>query len=351
MSKCFSLVIVCILCMQSLTAQVLGGKSVFPFLDLPAAPQLTALGGINVSQQTEDLSLATVSPALLRPSMHGHLQANYTSYVADVHYGHVMFGYHAEKLQTTFAGSVQYVNYGSMAQTDAAGNVQGSFTPRDIAWQLTASRRYLERWYYGISLKFIHSRYQPYSSTGIAADVGIAYQDTARQLQIGLAARNMGAQLRTYVTGNREPLPFDLQLGISKRLQHLPLQLSATLHHLYQFDIRYADPSLEDGNVISDGDTVRTGSKAFDKLFRHFVLAAQWEIGRYIELTLAYNHLRRQELAWSGQAGLSGFSAGVGVITRKLQLRYAVAWYQRAAAFNQLGINLPLQQWGMLVRD
>ncbi|HEY0610578.1 MAG TPA: hypothetical protein VGD35_13005, partial [Chitinophaga sp.] len=59
----------------------------------------------------------------------------------------------------------------------------------------------------------------------------------------------------------------------------------------------------------------------------------------------------RQELAWSGQAGLSGFSAGVGVITRKLQLRYARAWYQRAAAFNQLGINLPLQQWGMFVRE
>ncbi|HEY0608826.1 MAG TPA: type IX secretion system protein PorQ [Chitinophaga sp.] len=351
MLKRLSLFIVYVLCFQSLIAQVLGGKSVFPFLDLPAAPQLTALGGISVSQQTEDLSLATVSPALLRPSMHGHLQANYTSYLADVRYGHVMFGYHAESLQTTFAGSVQYVNYGSMAQTDAAGNVQGTFAPRDIAWQLTASRRYLERWFYGVSVKFIHSRYQQYSSTGIAADFGLAYQDTARQLQIGLAARNMGAQLRTYVTGNQEPLPFDLQIGISKRLQHLPLQLSATIHHLYQFDIRYADPALEDGTVISDGDTTRAGGKTFDKLFRHFVLAAQWQVGRYVELTVAYNHLRRQELAWSGQQGLSGFSAGVGVITRKLQLRYARSWYQRAAAFNQLGINLPLQQWGMLVRS
>lgn len=346
-----SLFIVCILCVQSLSAQVLGGKSVFPFLDLPAAPQLTAIGGMSVSQQTQDISPATLNPALLRPSMHGNLQANYTGYVADVRYGHVMFGYHAGGLQTTFAGSVQYVNYGSMAQTDAAGNVQGSFTPRDIAWQLTASRRYLERWYYGVTLKFIHSRYQPYSSTGIAADAGIAYQDTSRRLQIGLAARNMGAQLRTYVTGNREPLPFDLQVGVSKRLQHLPLQLSATIHHLYQFDIRYADPALEDGTVISNGDTTGAGGKTFDKLFRHFVLAAQYEVGRYVELTLSYNHLRRQELAWSGQQGLSGFSTGVGVITRKLQLRYARAWYQRAAAFNQLGINLPLQQWGMLVKE
>ncbi len=350
MLKHYFLVIIGLLCFRSATAQVLGGKNVFPFLDLPAAPQLTALGGISTSQQKEDLSLAMASPALLRPSMHGHLQANYTSYFADVHYGHAMMAYHSEGLQTTFAGSVQYVHYGNITQTDAAGNVQGTFSPRDIAWQLTASRRYLERWYYGITLKYIHSRYQQYGSSGIAADVGIAYQDTARQLQIGLAARNMGTQLSTYVTGNREPLPFDLQIGISKRLQHLPLQLSATLHHLYQFDIRYADPALDE-TIISDGDTTRAGGKTFDKLFRHFVLAAQWEIARYVELTVSYNHLRRQELAWSGQQGLSGFAAGVGVITRKLQLRYARSWYQRSAAFNQLGINLPLKEWGMLVKE
>jgi hypothetical protein len=348
----FLLPILMILCCRCLCfAQVLGGKSVFPFLDLPAAPQLTALGSMNVSQQLNDASLALANPALLRPSMHGHLQVNFTSYFADVKYGHAMLGYYADKLQTAFAGSVQYVHYGTLTQTDAAGNVQGTFNPTDIAWQLSASRQYLERWHYGINLKYIHSRYQQYGASGLAADVGITYQDTARQLQIGLVARNMGAQLGTYVTGNREPLPFDLQIGVSRRLQHLPLQLSATIHHLYQFDIRYADPALEDEGVISNGDTTRTGSKTFDKLFRHVVLAAQWEIGHYVELTVSYNHLRRQELAVAGQQGLGGFGAGIGIITRKLQLRYARSWYQRSAAFNQLGINLPLQQWGLLVKE
>lgn len=347
-----SFLILSTLCISSLGfAQVLGGKSVFPFLDLPAAPQLTALGSMNVSQQNNDLSLTLVNPALLRPSMHSHLQVNYTSYFADVNYGHAMLGYYAEKLQTTFAGSVQYVHYGTLTQTDAAGNVQGTFKPRDIAWQLSASRQYLERWHYGINLKYIHSRYQQYGSSGLAADVGITYQDTARQLQIGLVARNMGAQLSSYVNDNKEPLPFDLQIGISKRLQHLPLQLSATLHHLYQFDIRYADPALEDEGLVSNGDTTGTGSKTFDKLFRHVVLAAQWEIGRYVELTVSYNHLRRQELAVSGQQGLGGFGAGIGIVTKKIQLRYARSWYQRAAAFNQLGINFPLQQWGILGKN
>lgn len=324
---------------------MLGGKNVFAFLDLPPAPQITALGGVNVSQQTSDLSLALLNPALLRPSMHTHLQVNYAGYFAGVKYSHVAAGYHAASIQTTFATSLQYVGYGDVTHTDAAGNIMGTFRPADFAWQVTASRRYLEKWHYGLSLKYIRSRYQEYHSSGLAADVGIAFQDTAHGWQAGLVARNMGSQFSSYSNGVQEPLPFDLQIGISKRLAHIPLQLSATVHHAYQFDIRYADPDYEEGTVIENGDTVRAGGGAIDKVFRHFVLAAQLEIGKYVELTAAYNHLRRRELALPDQQGMSGFSFGAGVIVNKLQLRFARSWYQRATAFNHLGISLPLNQW------
>ncbi|HEU4553056.1 MAG TPA: hypothetical protein VFS25_09485, partial [Chitinophaga sp.] len=156
--RCLLSIIIILCCRCLCFGQVLGGKSVFPFLDLPAAPQLTALGSMNVSQQLNDASLTLANPALLRPAMHGHLQVNFTSYFADVKYGHAMLGYYADKLQTTFAGSVQYVHYGTLTQTDAAGNIQGTFNPTDIAWQLSASRQYLERWHYGINIKYIHSR-------------------------------------------------------------------------------------------------------------------------------------------------------------------------------------------------
>jgi hypothetical protein len=329
----------------SSNAQVLGGKSVFSFLDLPVAPQLAALGNVNVSQQDNDIALSALNPALLRQTMHQHLEMNYTNYFADVQYAHCLFGYHSRKLQTTFATSIQYVNYGSVTQTDAAGNTQGTFKPRDLSVQLTMSKQYLEKWHYGLTLQYIQSGYQQYHSTGLGVNVGLTYQDTVQRWQAGFVAKNMGVQLTTYTAGNKEPLPFDLQIGISKRLEHL--QLSATLHHIYQFDVRYADPKFQEGTIITNGDTTNTGNKAADKIFRHFVLAAQWEIGRYVEITAGYNHLRRQELSVPQQKGLSGFSGGLGIITRKLQLRYTRSWYQRSAALNQLGINVPLMEWGV----
>lgn len=330
---------------QSSFAQVLGGKATFAFLDFPVSPAQTALGSINVSQMGNDLALSSLNPALLRSEMHTNLQLNYTSYFADVLYAQALFGYHVEKLQTTFAGGIQYINYGSVTQTDAAGTVQGSFNPRDMAIQVTASRQYLEKWHYGATLQFVQSRYQQYSAAGLVLHFGLTYEDTAHHWQAGLLAKNMGLQLSTYTTGNQEPLPFDLQAGISKKLMGVPLQLSATLHHIYQYDVRYADPGFQESSLITNGDTVKTGGQAVDKIFRHFVLAAHWEIGRYVTLTAGYNHLRRQELSDPQWRGLSGFSAGVGVVTRKIQLRYARAWYQRSAALNQFGINLPLKEW------
>lgn len=330
---------------QTSFAQVLGGKSTFAFLDLPVSPAQTALGSVNVSEQGNDIALSTLNPALLRPDMHTNMQLNYTSYFADVLYAHALYGYHSDRLQTTFAAGIQYIDYGSITQTDATGNIQGSFRPRDMAIQVTAARQYLERWHYGATLQFVQSRYQQYNSTGLVLHFGLTYEDTIHHWQAGLLAKNMGIQLSTYTPGNQEPLPFDLQVGISKKLSQVPLQLSATLHHIYQYDVRYADPGFQESTLITNGDTAKVSGQAVDKIFRHFVLAAYWEIGRFVTLTAGYNHLRRQELSDPQLRGLSGFSAGVGVVTRKIQLRYARAWYQRSAALNQFGINLPLKEW------
>ncbi|HEY0273486.1 MAG TPA: hypothetical protein VGC22_09900, partial [Chitinophaga sp.] len=234
---------------------------------------------------------------------------------------------------------IQYLDYGALPQTDATGAILGNFNARDLHAQVSAARQYLERWHYGVTLHLVSSRYGAYTATGLLADVGLAYQDTLRGWQAGLVARNMGGQLRAYAPGQGEPLPFDLQVGISKQLAHVPLQLSATLHHVYQFDVRYADP--ED----AVGDTTKGGGHLADKIFRHAVFAVQWKIGQYVELTGAYNYLRRQELALTDAKGASGLSFGAAVVTRKIQLRYARSYYQRSAAFNHLGINIPLKDW------
>ena len=64
--------------------QTLGGNAVFSFLKLPNSPQLTALGGVNLTNQNNDISLAFNNPALLRDSMHSQMIAVFNSLPAGI---------------------------------------------------------------------------------------------------------------------------------------------------------------------------------------------------------------------------------------------------------------------------
>lgn len=323
-------------------AQTLGGNTVYNFLRLPNTPQLTALGGINISNQTNDIGMAWHNPALLRASMHTQANFVFNAFYGDIRNYHLQTGYRHEAWKTNFALGVNYFNYGSIPATDMLGNQYGDIRPSDYVVQLSASRQYLERWHYGATLKFIYSNYGTYRSSGMAMDMGISYTDTANLLQASLVIKNMGTQLSTYSGTERGDLPFDLQLGISKRLARAPFQFSLTAHRLHQFDILYRDTAFNNENGFEQnmGDKKFT----FDKLFRHIVLSMQLYITDKIEVSVGYNHLRRQELKVGNTGnGINGFSLGVGALFKKLQIRYARSYYQNNTAYNQFGLSIALK--------
>jgi len=335
-------IILSVLVSSSLFAQTIGGSSVFNFLKLPNTPQLTALGGINVSVTSNDVGLAFNNPALLKKEMHTQMNAVFNSFYAGINAYHLSFAYRQEKLKTNFGAALTYFDYGKISETDASGNIFGSLKPTDWVMQASASRSYLQKWNYGTSLKFISSNYGIYRSNGIAIDVGVLYTDSANLFSVSIAAKNMGYQLKKYAGTQAEELPFDLQAGITKKLKNAPLAFSFTAHHLHQFDIRYNDTLFNNENNFGIN---KHGKFAVDKIFRHFVFAAQIFPVPQLEVTIAYNHLRRQELNISNTTnGLNGFSAGVGLVVKKLQVRYARAHYQNNTAYNQLGLNLQLNE-------
>jgi hypothetical protein len=126
-------------------AQTLGGNTVYNFLQLSNTPQLTALGGINISNQTADIGLSFNNPALLRSAMHSQTAMVFNSFYGGIKNYHLMAGFHNEPLKTTFSAGINYFNYGSIAETDIAGNVSGAMRPADYVVQVSAARQYGER--------------------------------------------------------------------------------------------------------------------------------------------------------------------------------------------------------------
>lgn len=326
-----------------LNAQTLGGNSVFNFLKLPNTPELTALGEINVSQTSNDVGLAFNNPALLKPSMHSQMNAVFNSFYAGIKAYHLSLGYHNPKLNTNFLWGLNFFNYGNITKTDASGNVLGNFHPTDWVMHLSASRNYMEKWNYGATIKFIYSNYGQYRSSGVAMDVGVLYYDSAKLFSASVLAKNMGFQIKSYNGTSPDDLPFDLEAGITKKLENAPFSFSFTAHHLHQFDIRFNDTTFNNENNFPNGSNSKI---TFDKIFRHFVLATTVYVSDKIQGTIGYNYLRRQELNISGTSnGLNGFSFGVGVLLGKMQIHYALAAYQNNTVYNQFGLNLKLNEY------
>jgi len=321
-----------------LNAQILGGNTVYNFLTLPNSSQLSALGGVNVSTISNDVSMGFYNPALLRSNMNAQFNASFNSFLAGINNSSISSAWHLEKANTTIAAGINYFDYGSLAQTDAAGNILGSFRPNDYVVQLSASHNYLERFWYGMTLKYLSSNYGQYKSSGLAVDIGVAYYDSTSHLQLSVLVKNLGTQLKTY-DGSlvKEGLPFDLEAGITKRLLNAPLQFSLTAHHLQAFNIYYSDSAF---NASEGNDNSGVKNLTIDKIVSHLVLSTQFFISDKLEITGGYNFLRRHDLnTYNLTSGLNGFTFGAGVLLKKVHIRYATGFYQQNM-FHQFSMNL-----------
>lgn len=275
--------------------------------------------------------------------MHTQLNAVFNDFYAGTRVYHLSMGYHHAGLNTSFAGGLSYFNYGQVAETDASGNIIGMFRPVDWVMQVSAARKYLEKWNYGATIKFIYSGYGMYRSNGFAMDIGVVYRDTSNLFSASIVAKNMGFQMKRYPGSGPDDLPFDLQAGFTKRLRDAPFSFSLTAQRLHQFDIAYNDTLFNNENGYPN-----TSSKkfSFDNIIRHLVAGVTIYLGDHVEVQGGYNFLRRRELNIGNAGnGINGFSMGAGLLFGKLQVRYARAYYQSNTASNQLGLNLKLNEY------
>ncbi len=319
-------------------AQQLGGNTVYNFINQPNSAQLSALGGVNISNITNDVSMSFANPALLRQQMNLQLSSSFNNYFAGIRNYSATSAWYLSKSSTNIALGVNYFDYGNITQTDAAGNILGNFHPNDNVLQIMASRKYLQHWWYGATLKFISSNYGQYRSNGLAVDIGINYYDSVHLFQVGFVTKNWGAQLKSYSANSvKEQLPFDMQLGVTKRLAHAPIQFSLTAHHLQAFNMYYSDSSFN--NFVGDNSNSASNS-ALNKIVSHLVLATQFFISDQLEITAAFNFLNRHDLnIYNTTNGLNGFTLGIGAYLKKIHLRYATGFYQQNM-FHQISLNI-----------
>ncbi len=341
-------------CLPTLLSAQIGGNYTYQFLQLSPSARVTALGGNLIMQRDKDVSLFYANPALLSPLMHGRIAFSQDIHPAGIGFGNLAYAHNIEKWGTTLGGSVQYIGYGKIRQTNEEGDQTGEFRANEYALTLGAGKQVSEQLSIGANLKTVLSYLAPgYNSMGLALDLGANYLDTAKNISVSLVFRNIGTQLRTYnraQAGLRELLPFDIQLGFSHRLRYLPLRFGIVAHQLQRWNLRYADPALLDAqNLFSDPNAQpeeRTFANGVDNFFRHFIFNLELLLGKseLIRLRLGYNHLRGAELRVQNLRSLAGFTGGVGLNLRKFSLDYGFGSYHFAGTAHHFTLSVNLMQ-------
>jgi len=259
----------------------------------------------------------------------------------------MVYAQHSKKLNTTFGFGIQYLNYGSFKLTDNLGTVTGESKAADYSINLTASKSYLTKWRYGATLKFANSRLFDAKASALLADIGIMYADTNSKWYFGAGIKNAGVMLKNYENNFSQPLPLDLQIGITKKFKKAPFSIMVLAHHLQKWNIRYDNPADQTDNELLFTDTTNsTKEKTYfaDKLFRHFVFAIDVNLGKRLEISAGYNHLRRSELSIAEKKGMSGFSYGIGLYLNKFVIHVAQSYYHLSGAHTDIGLNFKLNQ-------
>lgn len=285
-------------------------------LTLPTSTHVAALGGENVSVTDEQPGIVLHNPALLANVDNRLVGLEFMTYADGTNW---MGAQYTMAFGERHTGAVfaHYLGYGSITETDAAGNAMGSFSPKDMVFGAGYSYLLSDRWSGGANLKMAYSHIAEYSSLALAVDLGLNYFDPEKSVSASVVMRNIGAQVKTF-DGVTERVPFNLQAGFSKGLAHLPVEFNVTLTDLTRW---------------KRSDYYCPGEKKmkFTRMaLNHVVFGVQVRPTDFLYIAAGYNFRRAYELQAGGSSHLSGLTAGAGLDIHHFKLGLSWARYHKS---------------------
>ncbi len=298
-------IIIMLLLLAPITLLAQDGGTAFNILRLPYSSHAAALGGGNISLPDDDIMLAMHNPALLANVSDKTLSLSYMSYMSDSKVAGAAFSRMFGE-RSAAALAARYIDYGSFDGYTADNVSTGSFSAKDIELSFLYNYLLSESWSGGVTGKFIYSKYESYTSVALGVDLGLNYYNPDSEFSASFVMRNLGGQVKAF-EDKHESMPFDLQLGLTKRLAHAPLRLSLTLVNLHKWS--------KDDFYNPDGSEDGVG----DILLKHAIFGADILIGSNFYASLGYNYRIAEELSAEGTKW-DGLSLGAGLTLKKFKI-------------------------------
>jgi hypothetical protein len=243
----------------------------------------------------------------------------------------------------SFAAEIRYAGYGEFIRTDEAGYEQGAFSCNDMGLTFGWGRPLDSCFSIGANLKLMYSGYESYTSFGLAVDVAGAYYNEKRNLAVALLAKNIGGELKPFISGKNNWAPFDIQLAFSQRLKFVPIRYHISLHTLYKWKMEYMgeeDPLLEIDAISGELKYPSKFKQGVNNFFRHINFGIEIIPSKYISLFLSYNYNQNREMRIPQKKSMAGFAYGFMLNIKSIQFGFARSHYNVGATPNYFTFSL-----------
>lgn len=300
-------------------------KSTFQVLNIPANAPLMAMGGKNISWGGAETGQFLSNPALSADSMDHYAGFNYIAFSGA--FNMASANYHHSIGRGNLTSALRHISLGDMQGYDPSGNATEPFSAGQSAltlgYQLSQGN-----FSYGATIDFISIGIAGYNSNAITLSAGGLFVHPEQALTIGASIKHIGFILSGFTQEDELNVPWDVQMGITYKPEHMPIRFSLTGYHLFNRD-------LLDDNI---------SSSSAREILAHLVVGTEIVLSKNISFMAGYNHLLRQELKLQQTAGSAGFSYGFLWRTNTVQFAYGRGAYHVAGASHVLTLNINLNK-------
>lgn len=219
-------------------------------------------------------------------------------------------------------------DYGTFKATDVDGNPSSSFTGNENLLTLYVAGRLVEGLDGGVAVKYGWWRLDGETASAAAFDAGIVWQTGYEQLRVGAAWRNVGKQQGSS-DADIAPLAGELSLGVSNKLQHLPLTIFAAAHLRppYEGDIQLGNGESDPGLAFGVGGEFEIKPKRAEHPI--YLRIGYRSIGEWLRL------------GYQGDI-TAGFSFGVGFTLKQIGIDYSFLPMGALGSVHRFGISTSL---------
>ena len=293
------------------------GNSSFEFVNTDFSSRSIAMGGSLISIYDNDISIAQTVPSILNNSMDNKIGFNFIDYFTDIKMVSFDFSKSINNVGCISLG-FSSTDYGEFQRTNEIGEQQSTFSASDQIFSLGIGRLLMQNLSFGVNLKFLNSNYDSYSSYALSSNVSSTYFNNDKTFTTTLLLKNIGKQISSF-SSVKEDIPFEIQFGLSKKLEHLPFRYSIVLQHLNRYDISN-DYSLNSFTNNETGEIELQEESIAKTLLRHIVIGGELNLFKEnFFVRGGFDFQRRFDLTIDSYNGMVGFSFGLGINVSKIK--------------------------------